>query len=140
MGYQVYEDPDHPSRWAGYAVPAECDWVDCRAAIHRGLNNKCEDHGDYVLMLDGQQIGYDRFDDEPDAEEVWVEQAGCGLYFCEPHRSRTGEHGSVQPKPDSLEWEAHLLTDSSWAPWREEHSDLVNAMRARAPQIAEASR
>jgi len=140
MGYQVYEDPDHPSRWAGYAVPAECDWASCHTAIHRGLNNKCEDHGDYVLMLDGQQIGYDRFDGEPDAEEVWVEQVGCGLYFCEPHRSRTGEHGSVRPKPDSLEWEAHLLSDASWAPWREEHPDRVDAMRARAPQIAEASR
>jgi len=140
MGYQVYEDPDHPSRWAGYGVPAECDWGDCHAQIDRGLGYKCEDHGGYALMLDGQEIGYDRIEDEPTAVEEWAPEEGCGLFFCETHRFRTPEHGPVQPKPDSLEWEAHLLSDASWAPWREEHPDLGDAMRARALQAAEASR
>ncbi len=83
MGYQVYETPttagDGPLRRP------------CRmrlGRLHRTdrprLAHKCEDHGDYVLMLDGDEISYDRFDDEPDAEEQWQERDGCGLYFCRP--------------------------------------------------------
>ncbi|PZE53733.1 hypothetical protein [Curtobacterium sp. MCLR17_044] len=140
MGYQVYEDPDHSWRWAGYAVPAECDWDGCDTRIDRGLAYKCEDHGDYVLMLDGEEISYAHFDDEPDAEEVWQERDGCGLYFCPDHKTRTGEHATVQPKPDSLEWEAHILSDHSWAPWREQHATRVGVMRARALHTAEATR
>ncbi|WIE63152.1 hypothetical protein DEI97_008430 [Curtobacterium sp. MCLR17_032] len=103
MGYQVYEDPNQSWRWAGYAVPAECDWDGCATRIDRGLAYKCEDHGDYVLMLDGEEITYDRYADELDAEEVWQEHDGFGSYFCPDHKARTGEHTAVQPKPDSLE-------------------------------------
>lgn len=132
MGYQVYEDPNHRWRWAGYGVPAECDWDGCTASIDRGQAYRCDDHGDYVLMLDGDQIDYARFEEAPDAEEVWQERDGCGLYFCDTHRSRTSDHRPVQPKPDSLEWEAHLLADDSWAPWRQENPTRVAVMRARA--------
>ncbi|UFU15998.1 hypothetical protein LQK89_17410 (plasmid) [Curtobacterium sp. C1] len=140
MGFQVYEDPDHDWRWAGYAVHAECDWDGCSTRIDRGLAYKCEDHGDYVLMLDGEEISYTRFDDEPDADEVWQERDGCGLYFCPDHKARTGEHATVQPKPDSLEWEAHILSDDSWAAWREQHGTRVGVMRARALHTAGVAR
>lgn len=133
MGYQVYPDQDARDRgvdrWAGYGVPAECDWPDCREEIDRGLGFKCEDHGSYRLMLNGVQIDYARFDDEPDAEEVWTEAGGCGLYFCEHHRYETGTHAGLAPKPDHPTWVRHMLTDESWAGWRADNAEKAAALR-----------
>lgn len=129
MGYAVYEDPEGHDRWAGYGVPAECDWTDCHAKIDRGIGCKCEDHGDYHLFLNGEEVAYDRYGDDPDAEEDWVEEPGCGLYFCEEHRTPTGLHDAEHTavKPDTPEWVQHMLTDDSWAEWRAEHPELVGA-------------
>lgn len=118
MGYAVY---NHGDRWAGYGVPAECDWPDCREKIDRGLGYKCEDHGGYKLILNREEISYDRFDEEDDAEEEWVETEGCGLFFCEKHRSQTDQHANIEPKPDTQEWIDHMLTDESWQDWRNEN-------------------
>lgn len=128
MGYQVYRDVEGNDRWAGYGVPAECDWADCAKRIDRGLGCKCEDHGGYELILDGESIDYLRIDDEPAAEEEWVETAGCGLYFCESHRVLTDRHDGVAPKPDSAEWNAHILSDDSWQQWRDENPDVVEGL------------
>jgi len=136
MGYQVYEDQSARDcgveRWAGYGVPAICDWPDCDEKIDRGLGHKCEEHGAYRLMLDGEEISYDRFDDEPDAEEDWTEAEGCGLYFCEDHLYRHSEHEGIEPKPDTAEWVQWMLTDESWAQWREENTERVEKMREAA--------
>lgn len=129
MGYQVYRDIEGHDRWAGYGVPAECDMPDCKEEIDRGLGYKCEAHGHYVLLLDGEVIEYERFDDEPDAEEEWVEAAGCGLYFCGKHEAPTSAHAGVTPKPDTAEWVQHMLTDDSWERWRTENPELIPAMR-----------
>lgn len=129
MGYQVYRDVEGHDRWAGYGVPAECDWGDCHERIDRGLSYKCEDHGGYELMLDGESIGYDRFEDEPDADEEWVKKDGCGLYFCEAHEVLTDKHEGVTPKPDCAEWEAHMLADESWQQWRDENPERVTKMK-----------
>jgi hypothetical protein len=67
---------------------------------------------------------------------------GCGLYFCANHR-RIGAGFVDQctrcfhrkppypPKPDTVEWIKHQLTDESWAEWRRENRELVLAMYAR---------
>lgn len=125
MGYAVYFDHS-THRWAGYGVPAECDWPDCSEEIDRGLGFKCEDHGHFVLELDGEQIDYARFDDEPDAEEVWEEVEGCGWFLCSEHRDRREvyDHNTItEGKPDSAEWIEHMRTDESWEKWREENPD-----------------
>ena len=115
MGYQVYEDTD--GRWAGYGVPAVCDWPDCSAAIHRGLGYKCEENVTYT---------YD--ENEEETERI---EPGCGLFFCEEHRYRTDEHmrDDVVPKPDTAEWIEFMLTDDSWEQWRTEHRARVDQMR-----------
>lgn len=104
MGYAVYEDPNAPGRWAGYAVPAECDWPDCHECIDRGLGWKCDEHAEF--------------------------EGGCGLFFCSRHEHRFDEHAGIEPKPDTAEWMRHMLTDDSWEQWRAEHPERVEAMRA----------
>lgn len=99
MGYAVYEDTNH-RRWAGYGVPAECDYPTCDQKIDRGMSYRCE-QGD-----------------------------PCGLFFCAMHENHA-THEGIRPKPDSLEWERWILTDASWALWRDENSEQVAAMLAR---------
>ena len=129
MGYQVYEDPANPWRWAGYGVPAECDWPGCGAEIDRGVAYRCEEHGRYELRLDGEPIEHSRFESEPDAEEVWISEEGCGLHFCAQHLCKTHHHEGITPKGESEEWIRHILTDESWEEWRNETPDKVNAYK-----------
>ena len=46
MGYQVYEDhwakEYGVDRWAGYGVPAVCDFPDCTVKIDGGTDYRCE--------------------------------------------------------------------------------------------------
>lgn len=118
MGYQVYEDFGAP-RWAGYGVPAECDWPACTQRIDRGLAYKCETH---TWVDDG-------------GEDV-VAGDGCRLFFCEAHRYRVEEHEWIEPKPDSIEWVKHMLTDDSWQQWRTENEPLLHPMRVRVQEAS----
>lgn len=98
MGYSVHEDRSG-GRWAGYGVPAECDWISCSEKIDRGMAYKCEEHG-------------------PDVD-------GCGLFFCYEHRKAPGHDTMATPKPDTDEWVRHMLTDPSWRQWRDLHAPRV---------------
>ncbi len=115
MGYAVYENH---GRWAGYGVPAKCDVADCNEDIDRGLGYRCDDFYEYT---------YDEDDNEHE-----VEREGCGLFFCGHHLHHPDHGDDVVPKPDTLEWEAHMLTDESWEQWRDENPAKVAAMRERA--------
>jgi hypothetical protein len=110
MGYGVYEEPGN-GRWAGYMVPARCDFPGCEAKIDRGLGWKCEEHGT----------------EEVDGVEEVVE--GCGLFFCSGHLYETEKHSAAQPKPDTAQWVAWQLVHDSWQQWRDEHPERVAAMR-----------
>ena len=117
MGYAVYEDRDAHDRgverWAGYGVPAICDQPGCDEEIDRGMGFKCGD------------LGEDNF-----GEHRGGDCMGCGLYFCRAHAF--GDHRGITPKPDTAEWERHILTDDSWAQWRAENPERTEAMRERA--------
>lgn len=123
MGYAVYEDPETKGRWAGYGVPAECDMPGCNIEIDRGLGYKCESgHAD-------EDAWEDQDEDERDPE---FEDYGCGLYFCESHDYPIGDsHDKLTPKPDTLEWVHHILTDESWDQWRAENPALVDGYQKR---------
>lgn len=133
MGYQVYRDPADPSRWAGYGVPALCDWITCSEEIDRGMGYRCEQHGRYALMIDGEEISYDAWDDNPEADEEWVESEGCEMHFCSDHLEDTDNHDEEHTifKPDTPEWENHILTDESWETWRVENPEKVTEMKER---------
>jgi len=110
------------------------------AIIDRGLSYKCEEHGEYELRLNGEQIDYSRFHDEDDAEEVWVENEGCGLYFCSDHEGESAAHDKIASgKPDSIEWLRHMLTDDSWSDWRNENPGEAAAAQKRVEDAAPAT-
>lgn len=122
MGYAVYRDPEDSSRWAGYGVPAECDMPDCTTRIDRGMGYRCEEgHAD-----EDADEGLTEAEADPEFEDF-----GCGLHFCEKHLYDAESHEGVDPKPDSIEWLRHMLTDDSWADWRRENPDETAAHRRR---------
>ena len=100
----------------GYGVPAICDHPCCGASIDRGLAYVC-------------------------GSEPYGGEHGCGLFFCEQHRSvseKDDVHGEFCARclageepfgetPDTAEWIQHKETDESWAQWRAERD-------ARAPR------
>ena len=124
MGWSIGYDSNW-KRDIGYGVPATCDHPGCGKEIDRGLSYVCG----------GQAHGGD---------------FGCGLFFCEEHRSyytkrlpgitvgvrlcaRCGKRSKAGPfksTPDVPEWINHKLTDESWAPWRAENPEAVTAMAA----------
>lgn len=112
MGYAVYEDTNS-DRWAGYGVPAKCDWPDCEQHIDRGLGYKCETH---TWVDDG-------------GDDIVAGEDGCGLFFCLVHRYEPEQHAGIEPKPDVAQWISHMLTDESWQSWREENPARVAEMR-----------
>jgi len=123
MGYAVYQDFNVPpwiERWAGYGVPAECDWPGCAVEIDRGLDYKCEEHGHYA-------------DPEDDPDETWIEVEGCGLFFCYKHQRDEffTQHAGIEPKEDTLEWVRHVMTDETWQRWRDENPISSARMQAR---------
>lgn len=106
----------------GYGVPAICDHPDCDREIDRGLAHVC-------------------------GNEPYGGEHGCGLYFCEEHHPHSffPEDGELdrerhalcdrcyhdkppfEPKPDSAQWIHHKLADWSWASWRAENPEWVEA-------------
>lgn len=110
MGYAVYED--RPAldygveRWAGYGVPAVCDYPECDTEIDRGMGFRCSENA--------------------------MGKKSCEMHFCPEHLYDHKSHKHSVPKPDTAEWEAHVLADESWAEWRDQNPEKVASMRARA--------
>lgn len=127
MGYQVYQ---LGNRFCGYGVPSYCEHPDCNEEIDRGLAYCCGG--------------------EPNSEY------GCGRYFCEKHRQFQcfDQEGNEcnhtddcfcecvevcercakgkEPfdyKTEHPSWKEHLLTDKSWAIWREENPEIVKELK-----------
>ena len=110
MGWSIGYDSNW-KRHIGYGVPAFCDHPGCGRHIDRGLSYVCG----------SQPFGGER---------------GCGLYFCETHRSMTSKgelcarcypkiRKPFLPTPDFPEWSKHLLKDPTWKKWRAENPDEV---------------
>lgn len=127
MGWSLGYD-DNWKRDIGYGVPALCDHPDCNEEIHRGLAYVCAGQEPYG--------GH-----------------GCGLFFCETHRSYSINSGTEEDvaigcercaygedpfdaKPDLPKWINWKLTDESWQQWRDENPDEVARMRAAVTEGA----
>lgn len=113
MSYGVYE---RNGRWAGYGVPAICDYPACGARIDRGLGYICEGPMD----------------------------SGCGLFFCSDHlwlghggdqlcQRCCDDEPPFDPTPDTPEWIKHMLTDETWQQWRDENPAAVQACLDEQP-------
>lgn len=113
MGWAVGYD----SNWhrdIGYGVPAICDFPGCETAIDRGLGYVC-------------------------GGEPYGGEDGCGLFFCGEHlligakrqqcERCAAEKPPFAPTPDTAEWTEWKLTDESWATWRAENPEAVQAMK-----------
>ncbi len=103
MSWSVGYDHDW-KRDIGYAVTAFCDHPDCSEVIDRGLANVCCE------------------------QQPYGGENGCGLYFCDKHRSGSGkcsqcaEFNEVfEMKADHPDWIAWKLVHESWEKWRSEN-------------------
>lgn len=114
MGWSIGYD-DNWQRDIGYGVPAICDHPECDESINRGLSYVC-------------------------GSEPYGGARGCGLYFCERHRSGpAGDlcerccHGAdpFAAKPDVQRWNEWKLTDESWSQWRRKNPDQVAKLNAQ---------
>ena len=125
MGWSIGYD-DKWGRDIGYGVPSQCDHPDCGVDIDRGLSYVC-------------------------GSEPFGGEHGCGLYFCESHRSyavvvdKPDAPGVLvlvcercfsgqlpfPPSPDTKEWMEWKLNDEGWADWRSADPDLVEAIRLK---------
>lgn len=116
MGWAIGYD-EQRQRDIGYGVPAICDHPDCGCGIDRGLSFICGGM--------------------PSGGEVF----GCGLFFCENHRTYCDDSASRQtcerccagkppypPSADTAEWVQHKLTDPSWVEWRDAYPAKVEAL------------
>jgi hypothetical protein len=125
MGYSVYS---HNGRWAGYGVPAICDEPSCSAAIDRGLAYACgggpsEDVPNCGLFFCGDHLNYVECDDESGERQGFV-CARCAA-----------SDPPFEPKPDTVEWVNHMLTDDSWQQWRGENPEQVSAMHKLTEKV-----
>lgn len=111
MSWAVGEDIPR-LRHIGYGVPALCDYPECGAEIDRGLSFLCE---------------------------------GCGLFFCADHQWLDLDKGTTCERcangrpmfassPDTAEWVNHVLTDPSWAEFRQTEPMWTAEYLARAFQ------
>jgi len=114
MGWAVGWNPEW-RRDIGYGVPAQCDHPGCSAKIDRGLSYLCG--GVRAIHT----------------------EIGCGLYFCEKHRSDWASEAPVCERcanggepfnatPDVREWVLHKLNHKSWALWRAENPSEVQRL------------
>ena len=124
MSWAVGRDRNR-RRHIGYGVPATCDHPGCGASIDRGLSYAC-------------------------GSGVVGQVDNCGLFFCGQHLAHFVEAGdggewvcercandekAFDPTPDTVEWARHVLTDGSWAEWRESEPEWAAAMRAIAVEV-----
>ncbi len=110
MGWSVGYD-DGWGRDVGYGVPAYCDHPCCNKEINRGLG--------YVCC----------------GEQIYGGSDGCGLFFCEKHRSIGGKcercnenKAPFDAKQDHPAWINWKLSDESWQMWRDENPSIVREL------------
>lgn len=102
MSWAVGFDQDH-DRHRGYGVPAYCDSKNCGEEIDRGFGYLC------------------------DCERCWdVDELEKSIFVCSKHTCADVNEDDLPP--DHPDWVNHVLTDESWARWRQESPERVRAL------------
>lgn len=129
----------YDSNWRrdiGYGVPSRCDHPECDKDIDRGLSYVCGgrpyggEHG-CGLYFCGSHLYVAPILDEGEEEDEDTEIA----FLCERCRDK---QLPFDAKPDVPKWVNHKLTHPSWAKWREENKDWVEAQLELATPSTEA--
>lgn len=128
MGYQIYENR---GRWAGYGVPAYCDYPGCKEEIDRGMSYAC---GGEPFS----EIGCDRYFCSKhtrsgawnEDEEEWCkheDDCECEYHdYCFSCLGLDKEYPlGYPPAVEHPEWVFHLLNHHSWEEWRNNNPDEV---------------
>lgn len=129
MGFQVYKVGP---RFGGYGVPSYCEYPDCKKEIDRGVSYACggEPFSElgcdrYFCSVHLHYAGFkcdgsdERCDHEDDCECTFVE-------VCE--RCRDGKP-PFPYKTEHPDWAKHVVKDKSWAEWRKENPEKVEALK-----------
>lgn len=83
-------------RWHGEIVPAECDYASCHEDITRGIAYQCENPG-----------------------------CDCVYFYCSYHIGTVHDTFVIDPKGETEEWLRHIITDRSWASFRQERPEVI---------------
>jgi hypothetical protein len=134
MGWAVGEDYTR-LRHIGYGVPAICDYPGCGKEIDRGIDCACgggvtgvgENCG---LFFCGSHMRLRPCPQEERDEECTDD--ACNESVCE---RCAAEEPPFDPSPDTREWVEHVLTDESWAQFREEEDVWMRTYRQRAEEL-----
>lgn len=129
MGYAVYERGD---RFAGYGVPAYCDFPECLTKIDRGVDYLCESRTVYRFFdIDsGEELTLEEADSGTyDVTEMeYEEPTHCDMFFCGQHTDHDSHGFTWVDKGEHPDWVDHLLDDESWQQWRDENEEEVQKL------------
>ena len=133
MGYQVYRVG---RRYGGYGVPTICEHPDCNKEIDRGMSYACggepfSEYGCDMYFCSEHVVGIAV---TPEGELIKCDhlREDCDYQFyevCKPCSTRDPDVKFFPHKPEHPDWVKHLLTDESWAQWREENPVEVEQMQ-----------
>lgn len=132
MGYQIYRVGP---RWAGYGVPAICEFPNCKEEIDRGMSYACGGEPFSEIGCDryfcSRHLQYECFKKDGSAGkcnhkrkckcECFVVCARCAAGLVEPYPY----------KPEHPTWIKHVLNDDSWKEWRKKNPQEVEELKSQ---------
>jgi len=145
MGYAVYEHRAYNDRFGGYGVPALCDLPGCDEKIDRGLSYSCGNGPDNTCgkYFCSKHLHY--WDESPEVKRLIAlmrateDEDVLNTFVAEyakledeeldpdswPRCSRCTDEDWTSPgypmKAELEEWIEHVLTNETWAEFRELH-------------------
>ena len=127
MGYQCYQVGQ---RYAGYGVPAYCEYPSCRKVIDRGVSYACggEPFSEYGCdrYFCGKHLHYGYF--KTDGSKCNHEhdcRCDCAQ-VCERCRDDKALFPYKSEHPTWMRW---MLKDKSWEEWRNDHPETVEEFK-----------
>lgn len=127
MGYQVYRIHKDIGgyRFAGYGVPAICEYPKCNEEIDRGVSYACggEPNSEYGCdrYFCSKHLNYTYYN--PSTGKKCRHKKDCECDFIEVCEKCEKNKDPFPYKYEHIDWIKHILTDESWEDWREEEKD-----------------
>lgn len=135
MGYAVYGHRAYNDRFAGYGVPALCDFPGCDEKIHRGVSFACGNDPDATCgkYFCGKHLQYEPSNLKIEDLEQWYKKADSEEETTWPRCPRCADEQWDTPeypqKAELEEWIEFVLTDESWAEFLDTHPGIEEDWR-----------